>query len=174
MAKQMFCERALAAAMLCLSRDATDVVVMLSIHVAVAQLFFDATRLTRQKLPALRILLNFKLVTFFQSFISSACKRTHCKHTAEDDLEVFSTDDLGLDWISAHNFLTCLQKLSSYTSGHFEVSELHACLEKLHFPALLVMSKFSRICFSLVILEVPLSEYFGFDMNSALNFLCSI
>ncbi|GKG16738.1 hypothetical protein Tco_0361695, partial [Tanacetum coccineum] len=37
---------------------------------------------------------------------------------------------------------------SSYTSGHFEVSELAACLEKLHFPALLVMLKFSRICFS--------------------------
>ncbi|GJT17183.1 hypothetical protein Tco_0875889 [Tanacetum coccineum] len=85
---------------------------------------------------------------------------------------VFSTDDLGLDWIYAHNFLTYLQKLSSYTSGHFEVSELAACLEKLHFPALLVMSKFSRICFSFVILEVPLSEYFGFDMNYALNFLC--
>ncbi|GKB22202.1 coatomer subunit beta'-1-like protein isoform X3, partial [Tanacetum coccineum] len=65
--------------------------------------------------------------------------------TAEDDLEVFSTDDLDLNWIYAHNFLTYLQKLSSYTSGHFEVSELAACLEKLHFPALLVMSKFSRI-----------------------------
>ncbi|GJR84725.1 hypothetical protein Tco_0155510 [Tanacetum coccineum] len=65
------------------------------------------------------------------------------EYTAEDDLEVFSTDDLGFDWISAHNFLTCLQQLSSYTSGHFEVSELAACLEKLHFPALLVMSKFS-------------------------------
>ncbi|GJT16644.1 reverse transcriptase domain-containing protein [Tanacetum coccineum] len=80
--------------------------------------------------------------------------------TAEDDLEVFSTDDLGLVWIYAHNFLTYLQNLSSYTSGHFEVSELAACLEKLHFPVLLVMSKFSRICFSFVILEVPLSEYF--------------
>ncbi|GJW29137.1 hypothetical protein Tco_0046012 [Tanacetum coccineum] len=85
----------------------------------------------------------------------SACRRTHCKHTAEDDIEVFSTEDPGLDWISAHNFLTHLQKLSSHDSGHFEVSELAACLEKLHFPALLVMSKFSRICFSLVILEVP-------------------
>ncbi|GKA86291.1 hypothetical protein Tco_0808002 [Tanacetum coccineum] len=88
--------------------------------------------------------------------------------------EVFSTDDLGLDWISTHNFLTCLQQLSSYTSGHLEVSESAACLEKLHFPTLLVMAKFSRICFSFVILEVPLSEYFGFDMNYALNFLCSI
>ncbi|GJY23019.1 ribonuclease H-like domain-containing protein [Tanacetum coccineum] len=39
-------------------------------------------------------------------------------------------------------------QLSSYTSCHLEVSELAACLEKLHFPALLVMSKFSRICFS--------------------------
>ncbi|GJT36685.1 zinc finger, CCHC-type containing protein [Tanacetum coccineum] len=94
-------------------------------------------------------------------------------YTAEDDLEVFSTDDLGFDWIFAHNFLTCLQKLSSYTSGRFEVSELAACLEKLHFPALLVMSKFSRICFSFVILEVPLSEYFGIDMHYAPNFLCS-
>ncbi|GJW91966.1 hypothetical protein Tco_0169519 [Tanacetum coccineum] len=60
-------------------------------------------------------------------------KRTHCKHTAEDDLEVFSTDDLSLDWISAHNFLTRLQKLSSYASGHLEVSELAACLEKASF-----------------------------------------
>ncbi|GKD19773.1 hypothetical protein Tco_1208931 [Tanacetum coccineum] len=66
-------------------------------------------------------------------FISSACRRTHCKHTAEDDLEVFSTDDLGLDWISAHNFLTRLQKLSSYASGHLKVSELAACLKKASF-----------------------------------------
>ncbi|GJV63598.1 hypothetical protein Tco_1474426 [Tanacetum coccineum] len=106
--------------------------------------------------------------------ISSACRQTHCNHTAEDDLEVFSTEDLGLDWIYAHNFITCLQQLSSYTSGHCEVSESAACLEKLHFPALLVISKFSRICFSFVILEVPLSEYFSFDMNYALNLLCSI
>ncbi|GKB78776.1 hypothetical protein Tco_0945671, partial [Tanacetum coccineum] len=56
-------------------------------------------------------------------------------YTAEDDLEVFSTDDLGLDWISAHNFLTRLQKLSSYTSGHLEVSELDACLEKASFSS---------------------------------------
>ncbi|GKC37930.1 hypothetical protein Tco_1050314 [Tanacetum coccineum] len=62
-----------------------------------------------------------------------ACRRTHCKHTTEDDLEVFSTDDLGLDWISVHNFLTRLQKLSSYASGHLEVSELAACLEKASF-----------------------------------------
>ncbi|GJV81969.1 hypothetical protein Tco_1517839 [Tanacetum coccineum] len=55
------------------------------------------------------------------------------KYTAEDDLEVFSTDDLGLDWIYAHNFLTCLQRLSSYTSGHCEVSESAACLEKASF-----------------------------------------
>ncbi|GJS09311.1 hypothetical protein Tco_0366107 [Tanacetum coccineum] len=39
-------------------------------------------------------------------------------------------------------------QLSSYTSGHLEVSELAAYIEKLYFPALLVMSKFSRICFS--------------------------
>ncbi|GJW77367.1 hypothetical protein Tco_0139049 [Tanacetum coccineum] len=106
--------------------------------------------------------------------ISSACRRTYCNHTIEDDLEVFSTDDLGLDWIYVHNFLTCLQQLSSYTSGHYKVSESAACLEKLHFPTLMVMSKFSRICFSFVILEVSLSEYFDFDMNYALNFLCSI
>ncbi|GKA36242.1 putative reverse transcriptase domain-containing protein [Tanacetum coccineum] len=55
-----------------------------------------------------------------------------------DDLEVFSIDDLGLDWISAHNFLTRLQKLSSYASGHLKVSKLTACLEKLPFLALLV------------------------------------
>ncbi|GJR41505.1 hypothetical protein Tco_1217189 [Tanacetum coccineum] len=65
--------------------------------------------------------------------VNSPCRQTHSKHTAEDDLEVFSTDDLGLDWISAHNFLTCLQKLSSYAFGHYEVSELAACLEKASF-----------------------------------------
>ncbi|GJY83538.1 hypothetical protein Tco_0496914 [Tanacetum coccineum] len=94
----------------------------------------------------------------YSSFISLACRRIHCNHTAEDDLEVFSTDDLGLDWNSAHNFLTCLQKLSSYASGHLEVSELAACLEKASFLALLVMSKFSKICFSFIILEVLSSE----------------
>ncbi|GKD41613.1 hypothetical protein Tco_1261820, partial [Tanacetum coccineum] len=47
-------------------------------------------------------------------------------------------------------------QLSSYTSGHLEVSELDACLEKLHFLALPVMSKFYRICFS-------------FDFKSALH-----
>ncbi|GKE17918.1 hypothetical protein Tco_1425495 [Tanacetum coccineum] len=96
------------------------------------------------------------LQCFLQAKIKqNACRQTHCKHTVEDDIEVFSTEDHGLDWISAHNFLTRLQKLSSYASGHFEVSELAACLEKLHFPVLLVMSKFYGICFSLVILEVP-------------------
>ncbi|GKE44441.1 hypothetical protein Tco_1471725 [Tanacetum coccineum] len=100
----------------------------------------------------------------------TACRRTHCISTTEDDLEVFSTDDLGLDWISAHNFLTCFQQLSVISKF---LNQLHV-LKKLHFLALLVMSKFSRICFSFVILEVPLSEYFGFDMSYALNFLCSI
>ncbi|GKA72995.1 ribonuclease H-like domain-containing protein [Tanacetum coccineum] len=37
--------------------------------------------------------------------------------------KVFSTNDLGLDWISAHTFLTRLQKLSSYASSRLEVSE---------------------------------------------------
>ncbi|GJY55778.1 putative reverse transcriptase domain-containing protein [Tanacetum coccineum] len=59
--------------------------------------------------------------------------RTHCKHTAEDDLEVFSIDDLSLDWIFAHNFLTRLQKISSHASGSLEVSELAACLERASF-----------------------------------------
>ncbi|GJT28732.1 hypothetical protein Tco_0909007 [Tanacetum coccineum] len=54
------------------------------------------------------------------------------EHTAEDDIEVFFTEP-GLDWISAHNFLTRLQKLSSYAFGHLEVSELVACLEKASF-----------------------------------------
>ncbi|GJU82511.1 putative reverse transcriptase domain-containing protein [Tanacetum coccineum] len=54
----------------------------------------------------------------------------------------------------AFDLLEC--QLSSYTSGHLKVSELAACLEKLHFLALLVMSKFSRICFS-------------FDFKSALQ-----
>ncbi|GJR23224.1 hypothetical protein Tco_0971751 [Tanacetum coccineum] len=45
-----------------------------------------------------RRLLTTKLNAF------GACRRTHCNHTAEDDLEVFSTDDLGLDSISALNF----------------------------------------------------------------------
>ncbi|GJR82537.1 hypothetical protein Tco_0153322 [Tanacetum coccineum] len=46
---------------------------------------------------------------------------------------IFYTDDPGLDWIFAHNFLTRLQKHSSYASGHLEVSELAACLEKASF-----------------------------------------
>ncbi|GJU46184.1 hypothetical protein Tco_1203450 [Tanacetum coccineum] len=45
----------------------------------------------------------------------------------------FSTEDPDLDWISAHNFLTRLQKLSSYASGHLEVSELAGCLKKASF-----------------------------------------
>ncbi|GJW45701.1 retrovirus-related pol polyprotein from transposon TNT 1-94 [Tanacetum coccineum] len=52
-------------------------------------------------------------------------------------------------------------QISSYTSGHLKVSELAACLEKLHFPALLVMSKFPRICFS-------------FDFKSALHYESSL
>ncbi|GJY34750.1 hypothetical protein Tco_0419219 [Tanacetum coccineum] len=50
---------------------------------------------------------------------------------------------------------------SSYTSGHLEVSELAACLENFHFRALLVISKFSRICFS-------------FDFKSALYYESSL
>ncbi|GJY16824.1 hypothetical protein Tco_0387246 [Tanacetum coccineum] len=64
------------------------------------------------------------------SIDTQAYRRTHCNHTAEDYLEVFSTDDRGLDWISTHNFLTFLQKLSSYAFGLLKVSELAACLEK--------------------------------------------
>nr|GEV88515.1 helicase Sen1-like isoform X2 [Tanacetum cinerariifolium] len=41
-----------------------------------------------------------------------------------------------------------LAQISSCTFGHLEVSELAACLENLHIPALLVKSKFFRICFS--------------------------
>ncbi|GKD29911.1 retrovirus-related pol polyprotein from transposon TNT 1-94 [Tanacetum coccineum] len=42
-------------------------------------------------------------------------------------------------------------QLSSYTSGHLEVSELAACLEKLHFPALLVLeqTRLQRDCLQL-------------------------
>ncbi|GKA99074.1 hypothetical protein Tco_0827011 [Tanacetum coccineum] len=53
--------------------------------------------------------------------------------TRTDDLEVFSTKDPGLDWIFAHNFLTRLQKLSPYASGHLEVFEKATCLEKASF-----------------------------------------
>ncbi|GKC52239.1 hypothetical protein Tco_1074984 [Tanacetum coccineum] len=66
----------------------------------------------------------------YSSFISSACRRTHYKHTAEDDLEVFSTEYTSLDWISAHNFPTLLQKLSLYASDHLEVNELVAFVIK--------------------------------------------
>ncbi|GJT90454.1 hypothetical protein Tco_1079299 [Tanacetum coccineum] len=52
------------------------------------------------------------------------------KYTAEGDIEVFSIENHGLDWISAHNFLTHLQKLSSYASSHLKVSKLAACLDK--------------------------------------------
>ncbi|GJR24266.1 hypothetical protein Tco_0972793 [Tanacetum coccineum] len=79
------------------------------------------------------MILPTPLMESHEGFISSACRQTYCKHTAEDDLEVFSTEDPGLDWISAHNFLTRLQNLSSYASGHLEVSELAACLEKASF-----------------------------------------
>ncbi|GJW15155.1 hypothetical protein Tco_0019288 [Tanacetum coccineum] len=94
----------------------------------------------------------------------TACRRTHFNHTAEDDLEVFSTEAIGLDWISAHNFLTRLQKLSSYAFGHLEVSELAACLEKLHFSALLVMSKLVPSCYVIFDLE-PLSLSFDFVIS---------
>ncbi|GKD16445.1 hypothetical protein Tco_1205603 [Tanacetum coccineum] len=54
-------------------------------------------------------------------------------HFVEEPVEIFSTEDPDLDWISAHNFLTRLQKLSSYASGHLEVSELAGCLKKASF-----------------------------------------
>ncbi|GKF63831.1 hypothetical protein Tco_0187279 [Tanacetum coccineum] len=73
------------------------------------------------------------MVPHVNCFISSACRPTHSKHTAEDDIEVFSTEDPSLDWISTRDFLTRLQNLSSYASGHLEVSELAACLEKASF-----------------------------------------
>ncbi|GKD80859.1 hypothetical protein Tco_1347698, partial [Tanacetum coccineum] len=57
------------------------------------------------------------------------------------------------------------------TGGHHGAN---LTAKKLHFLALLVMSKFIRICISFVILEVLLSEYFGFDMNYALNFFSSL
>nr|GEV77563.1 hypothetical protein [Tanacetum cinerariifolium] len=50
-------------------------------------------------------------------------------------LALFPTYVQRLDWSFAHNFLTCLQKLSSYASGHLEVSELAACLEKASFSS---------------------------------------
>ncbi|GJT02804.1 hypothetical protein Tco_0823973 [Tanacetum coccineum] len=75
------------------------------------------------------------MVSHVNCFISSACRRTHCKYTAEDDIEVFSIEDPGLDWIFARDFLTRLQKLSSYASSHLKVSELAACLEKASFSS---------------------------------------
>ncbi|GJZ10684.1 hypothetical protein Tco_0545443, partial [Tanacetum coccineum] len=50
-------------------------------------------------------------------------------------------------------------QLSSYTSGHLEVSELAACLEKLHFPALLVMSNnmdssMGKMCLGKDVIEI--------------------
>ncbi|GJR86606.1 hypothetical protein Tco_0210617 [Tanacetum coccineum] len=74
-------------------------------------------------------------------------------HTVEDDIEVFSTEP-GLDWISTHNFLTCLQKLSSYASGHLEVSELAACLEKASFSSTSGHVKVFQNLLFIVILEV--------------------
>ncbi|GJU63904.1 putative reverse transcriptase domain-containing protein [Tanacetum coccineum] len=73
------------------------------------------------------------------------CRRTYSNHTAQDDIEVFSTKDPGLDWISAHNFMTRLQKLSSYASSNLEVSELAACLEKLHFPEQFATGKINML-----------------------------
>ncbi|GJX07548.1 hypothetical protein Tco_0195480 [Tanacetum coccineum] len=60
-------------------------------------------------------------------------RRTYYKHTAEDDLELFSTEDPDPAWISTHNVLTYLQKLSSYASSHHEVFKFDACLEKASF-----------------------------------------
>ncbi|GJU99662.1 putative reverse transcriptase domain-containing protein [Tanacetum coccineum] len=84
-------------------------------------------------LSELKIVFNDLDLLEYSIFISSACRQTHYNYTTEDDLEVFSIEDLGLDWISAHNFLTCLHKLSSYTSGHLEVSELAARLKETSF-----------------------------------------
>ncbi|GKD69195.1 hypothetical protein Tco_1323285 [Tanacetum coccineum] len=51
-----------------------------------------------------RRLLTTELNVFGVSIASPVHVRTHFNHTAEDDLEVFSADDLGLDLISALNF----------------------------------------------------------------------
>nr|GEU87286.1 zinc finger, CCHC-type [Tanacetum cinerariifolium] len=97
-------------------------------------LLLDDGNLTRWKEQLLRAV-NINDATGdlleYSSFVSSACRRTAF---AEDDIEVFSTEP-GLDRISAQNFLTWLQKLSSYASGHVEVSELVACLEKASFSS---------------------------------------
>ncbi|GKA14272.1 hypothetical protein Tco_0693918 [Tanacetum coccineum] len=72
------------------------------------------------------------------------------EHTAEDDIEFFSTEP-GLDRISAHNFLTRLQKLSLYAFGHLKFSELAVCLEKASFSCTSDHVKVFGICFSFVI-----------------------
>nr|GEZ78115.1 hypothetical protein [Tanacetum cinerariifolium] len=77
-------------------------------------------------------LLNYALMIRHDYDITSSLRRGALqlvdKHTAEDDIKVFSTEIPGLDLISTHNFLTRLKKLYSYASGHLEVSELAACL----------------------------------------------
>nr|GEV47094.1 hypothetical protein [Tanacetum cinerariifolium] len=87
----------------------------------------------RMKSSIFEIVFNDLDLLEYSSFISSACRRTHCNHTAENDLEVFSIDDLGFDWMSALNFLTCLHELCSYTYCHLEVSKSTACLEEASF-----------------------------------------
>ncbi|GKE43853.1 hypothetical protein Tco_1471137, partial [Tanacetum coccineum] len=74
-------------------------------------------------------------------------------------------------------FHLALNSLCVYLRGRckleheLELQEPLHVLKKLHLLALLVMSRSSESASSFVILEVPLSEYFGFDMNYALNFL---
>ncbi|GJT97021.1 hypothetical protein Tco_1092539 [Tanacetum coccineum] len=87
------------------------------------------------------------------------------KLTAEDDIEVFSTENPSLDWISAYNFLTRLQKLSSYASGHLEDSELAACLEKASFSCTSGHVEVFLICFSFVISAPSQTETPKTDQN---------
>ncbi|GJZ87761.1 ribonuclease H-like domain-containing protein [Tanacetum coccineum] len=88
-------------------------------------------------------------------FFSSTTVVTSCFNIIHSD--VWTSPILSLSGFKYYWPLIYLNaQLSSYTSCHLEVSELAACLEKLHFATLLVMSKFSRICFS-------------FDFKSALH-----
>ncbi|GKB53431.1 copia protein [Tanacetum coccineum] len=84
----------------------------------------------------------------YSSSISSACRRTHCNHTAKD------------------NFLTCLQHLSSYTFGHLEVSEQLHALKNFIFLHFWSCRSFLESAFQLSSLKFP------YPNTSALMILC--
>ncbi|GJS45433.1 hypothetical protein Tco_0595554, partial [Tanacetum coccineum] len=83
------------------------------------------------------------------------CRRTHYNHAAEDDLEVFSIDDLGFDLLSDLNFHHVFKKfLHTLLVISKFLNQLHV-LKKLLFYTLLVMSKFCESAYHSSSLKFP-------------------